>query len=120
MPHTPGPWTNDEGLVCGKESRVGMGEVSIDIFNAHEWPASLFDEAMTNAMLIAAAPEMYALIEELGDAITDMFEQLTRGDWRDGHGHDVRLNKQMASLVPLVRKAIILRAPFVAKARAPK
>ena len=58
---TPGPWTcTKEGLVNGFDSRKQYANSpSIDIFDAQEWPAEQFDEALCNAHLIAAAPEMY-------------------------------------------------------------
>jgi hypothetical protein len=65
MPHTPGPWLNDEGVVSGQDSRVRFVRTpSIDIFNAHEWPAGLHQEAMANAHLIAAAPDMLAALKD--------------------------------------------------------
>lgn len=63
---TPGPWINDGGLVNGRESRARFAPgVSIDIFDAAEWPAELEDEAFANAALIASAPAMRDLIEGL-------------------------------------------------------
>lgn len=58
--HTPGPWTNDGGVVYGIESRPRFFGVSIDIFDANEWPAEIAEEAQANARLIAAAPELLA------------------------------------------------------------
>lgn len=64
--HTPGPWVNDDGLVNGRESRARFAPgVSIDIFDAAEWPTELKDEALANAALIASAPAMRDLIEGL-------------------------------------------------------
>lgn len=114
MARTPGPWINDDGLVSGGESRARFAPgVSVDIFDANEWPNDLRDEAMANAALIAAAPEMYVLIEEFGDVISDMFEQMIRGHWVDDHGHDVQLNQKMIALKPLIIRAIALRAPII-------
>ena len=63
--HTPGPWTNDDGLVNGIESRTGRVEQtpSLDIFDAGDWPSALQDEAQANAKLIAAAPDMLAALK---------------------------------------------------------
>jgi hypothetical protein len=92
MTHTPGPWINDGGLVNGLETRDRFAPgVSLDIFNANDWPAELSEEAHSNAALIAAAPAMY-----------DLIEQMVRGHWTDDHGHPVRLNDQMAALIPLI------------------
>ena len=57
MSHTPGPWTNDSGLVNGIDSRRPHTP-SLDIFDAAEWPHQLRDEALDNARLIAAAPDL--------------------------------------------------------------
>lgn len=78
MAHTPGPWINDGGLVCGRETRARFVPgsrfpsdspfppgVSQDIFDANEWPDELHDEAMANAALIAAAPDMLAALEAM-------------------------------------------------------
>jgi len=113
--HTPGPWINDDGVVYGKESRIGFGNTSIDIFDANLWPKALTAEALANARLIAAAPDMYDLIERLGNAVTDMFEQMIRGKWTDEEDHDVFMNAKMIALKPLILEAIKLRAA-IAKA----
>jgi hypothetical protein len=63
-----------------------------------------------NAALTAEVEKHAALIERFGDAVTDMFEQMLRGKWTDDHGHDVRMNKQMMALKPLIGEAIALRA----------
>ena len=66
MAHTPGPWTNDDGLVTGGESRARFAPgVSVDIFDASEWGAEQHDEAMANAALIAAAPDLLAALKGL-------------------------------------------------------
>ena len=77
MAHTPVPWTNDDGLVTGGESRTRFAPgVSVDIFDASEWGAEQHDEAMANAALIAAAPEMLIALkagrEIIADHIADM------------------------------------------------
>ncbi|HEV2674109.1 MAG TPA: hypothetical protein VGV37_06165 [Aliidongia sp.] len=83
--HTPGPWSNDDGLVNGIETRPrfrrpGSHSVSIDIFDASDWPAEQHDEALANADLIAAAPDLLAAIKELVD-ITDQGD--TMDVWRE-------------------------------------
>ena len=52
----------------------------------------------------------YELVERFGDAVTDMFDQMDRGNWVDDHGHDVRMNAQMRALIPIVVDAIAARA----------
>ena len=53
--------------------------------------------------------EAHDLIAEFGDSVTDMFEQMNRGEWKDNHGHDVRLNVAMMALMEVVKEAIKLR-----------
>lgn len=61
--HTEGPWTCDErGLVSGLD-RDRPESPSFDIFDAEEWPGSE-QEALANAKLIAAAPEMLEALEK--------------------------------------------------------
>jgi hypothetical protein len=68
---TPGPWTCDEdGVVWGVDSRGWYGKCpSIDIFAASEWPAELADEAMANARLIAAAPDLHEALAGLMNSL---------------------------------------------------
>jgi len=64
--HTPEPWTNDGGLVNGRESRARYAPgVSLDIFDASQWPVELESEALANAALIAAAPRLLAALNDL-------------------------------------------------------
>jgi hypothetical protein len=70
---TPSPWTNDGGLVCGLDSRPQFaGTPSLDIFNANEWPEELSDEAMSNASLISAAPDLLSALRCLVDEINEL------------------------------------------------
>jgi len=63
---TPAPWKDNDGLVNGQESRERFAPgVSVDIFDASEWPVELHNEALANARLIAAAPELVAALEAL-------------------------------------------------------
>src|SRR5580692_2012807 len=117
--HTPGPWRVEEGttLVWGRcdpddRSTYGMGYPIASCEMPRSWsPDHRPDEAEreANARLIAAAPEMYELIEQFGDTITDMFEQMLRGHWVDDHGHDATLNIKMMALKRLIFKAAYLR-----------
>ena len=63
-----------------------------------------------NTQSVEAFTEMYDLIERFGRPVTDMFEQLEKGNWQDDHGHDVRMNAAMIALKQPVRDAIALRA----------
>ena len=71
---TPAPWVNEGGLVNGRESRsrfkqFGDDTPSIDIFDANEWPRDMYDEAMANADLIAAAPDLLMAAKDMMQAI---------------------------------------------------
>lgn len=58
----------------------------------------------------AAPASGEAVIEALGDAATDVFEQMERGAWEDDHGHDVRWNAAMLRLKDAVGMAIAHRS----------
>ena len=97
----PGPW-HIEKCKCNHHccSDYGVAELG------------MVQGGMTDihtARLIASAPDMYSLITEFGDAVTDVFEQMMNGNWVDDNGHDIRRNKQMMDLMPLIQKAIIVR-----------
>lgn len=106
--HTPGPW--QVGYLDTHGQAVVVGE-HIEIATCwHHCVRAIEKEMHANARLIAAAPEMYLLIERAGRAITDMFEQLMWGNWQDDHGHAVSMNQQMLALRPVVGEMIELRA----------
>lgn len=68
-----------------------------------------YSQLVANARLSAFAPELAALVTLFGDAVADVFEQLVKGNWIDGHGHRVEMNQAMINMqVPMV-KAIALR-----------
>lgn len=54
---TSGPWTNDNGLVNGRNLELDMP--SFDIFDVSEW-AGDEAEGHANAQLISAAPDLLA------------------------------------------------------------
>lgn len=74
------------------------------------------DQIKQTSELMALAPEMWDLIEQFGRAVTNMFEQLERGDWKDSEGHCVRLNARMIDLKKPVLDAIELRRKAKASA----
>lgn len=55
--HTPGPWVHDHELEHGVPGLVVTLSNRIQIAHMHDWP-----QAIANANLIAAAPEMLQLI----------------------------------------------------------
>ena len=66
---------------------------------------------MTDALLTTAqAIEAERVIAAFGDGVANVFEQLEKGNWTDDHGHDVRMNKAMADLVVLMKRAMKHRA----------
>jgi len=62
------------------------------------------------AQLTRERSDCLTLIADFGDKITDMFEQMEKGNWTDDHSHDVRVNAAMCALIEPVQKAIELRA----------
>lgn len=106
---TPGPWMlhDMEAATVVTAEKPGL------FIAACRSRSHSGDTNHANALLIAAAPEMYDLIAATGDAIADVFEQMNKGKWIDDHGHDVQLNRGMLALKDRLIEAIDLRAPFV-------
>lgn len=106
MTHTPGPWTNDKGLVNGRETRARFSPgVSVDLFDASEYPAELHDEMLGNAVLIAAAPDLWLVATELETAFET---QIATGRcWvdEDDEYHVVITARQWSALGAALRKA---------------
>ena len=76
--HTPGPWTDDRGLIMAGilperrlPKRAGIGQQKrmpiASVSNSPE-PHMLSGEAEANAALIAAAPELLAALKRIRDA----------------------------------------------------
>ncbi len=96
MPHTPGPWINDEGLVNGRDSRERFaGTPSEDIFDSRQWPTELADEALANAALIAAAPQLLAMTKLFASSI----EYEMRRSEKDGDDEGARLKRLTLNIV---------------------
>lgn len=72
-------------------------------------------ESLRADRLEALLAEAEDLIEQFGTGVTDMFEQMVRGNWTDDHGHNVRLNAQMFALKPIIADAIVHRAKINAE-----
>ncbi len=74
--HTPtqpfGPWSNDNGLICGVEAN---GVPSFDIFDACTWPGS-DEDGQKIAAFIHKACNRDAVFEELVAAV----EEIAKGD----------------------------------------
>jgi hypothetical protein len=58
---------------------------------------------------------LHELIQRFGDAATDTFEQMLKGNWKDDHDHDVRMNKSMLDLKRTVADTIAFRAALTPK-----
>lgn len=77
--HTPGPWTITESpssifVRCGRrtDNHIKDGAPVAVIHKSH--PAFTTEEQMTNARLIAAAPEMLTRIKELESSLAFILE----------------------------------------------
>lgn len=42
--------------------------------------------------------DIIPLLQDTGDRITRVFEQMIKSNWQDDHGHDVRMNVAMLDL----------------------
>ena len=73
MTHTPGPWYVDSTHV-----RHAINTDNVHIAMANIGPGLTEEEALANARLIAAAPELYDLLNEWLD--TPFFE--TKDEWQ--------------------------------------
>lgn len=51
----------------------------------------------------------YALVLRFGDAVSDLFEQLLKGDWKDSEGHRVVNNQAMWQVALVLQAACDLR-----------
>lgn len=58
----------------------------------------------------------HELIEKFGTAVTNMFEQMQKCQWRDELWHSAAMNKTMLDLIAPVNEAILLREAISAAA----
>ncbi|MBT1154314.1 hypothetical protein J1C56_01780 [Aminobacter anthyllidis] len=49
------------------------------------------------------------LLQTVGDGIVAMFEQMIKGNWRDDHDHDVKMNVAMMNLQTVVQEVMEFR-----------
>ncbi len=52
-----------------------------------------------HAMTDAPITSLENAVQQMGDRVADMFEQMNKGNWIDDHGHDVRMNRAMMDLL---------------------
>lgn len=72
--------------------------------------ATLTAQARRIAELEAENVLMRDMIQQLGDRVADMFEQLIKGNWHDDHDHDVKWNKAMLDLKSTLKNVMQARA----------
>lgn len=106
LQHTPTPWrvAPDEPLIV--ETIGGKEIADLSLHNATI-------PSVENAAFIVRAvnchQEQFNLIEKMGTAITDMFEQMEMCNWVGDHESPAKLNVKMIALVDIVKEAIELR-----------
>lgn len=76
--------------------------------------ADLFD-ALTEECdrLVKANAELKPLLQNIGDGIANMFDQLVKGNWRDDHDHDVKMNVHMLNLQDVLKQIMRFRADYL-------
>lgn len=63
--------------------------------------------------LALANAELKPLLQNIGDGIVNMFDQLVRGNWRDDHDHDVKMNVHMLNLQDVLKQILRFRADYL-------
>jgi hypothetical protein len=79
--YTPAPWINDCGCVNGRDSN-DLTKPSFDIYDAGDWHG-IQDEAMGNAYLISAAPDMYEAIKYYISVLDEVLPK----NWKEKPDH---------------------------------
>ncbi len=69
-------------------------------------------EAERDRLALANA-ELKPLLQNIGDGIVNMFDQLVRGNWRDDHDHDVKMNVHMLNLQDVLKQIMRFRADYL-------
>ena len=69
-------------------------------------------EAERDRLALANA-ELKPLLQNIGDGIANMFDQLVKGNWRDDHDHDVKMNVHMLNLQDVLKQIIRFRADYL-------
>ena len=63
--------------------------------------------------LALANAELKPLLQNIGDGIANMFDQLVKGNWRDDHDHDVKMNVHMLNLHDVLKQIMRFRADYL-------
>ena len=69
-------------------------------------------EAERDRLALANA-ELKPLLQNIGDGIANMFDQLVKGNWRDDHDHDVKMNVHMLNLQDVLKQIMRFRADYL-------
>ncbi len=82
-----------------------------DLTNRHETRITKYAERIKE--LREANAELKPLLQNIGDGIVNMFDQLVRGNWRDDHDHDVKMNVHMLNLQDVLKQIMRFRADYL-------
>ncbi len=63
--------------------------------------------------LVKANAELKPLLQNIGDGIANMFDQLVKGNWRDDRDHDVKMNVHMLNLQDVLKQIMRFRADYL-------
>lgn len=74
---------------------------------------------MNQKSAITVEAEALDVVTQFGDAVSAVFEQMLKGNWKDDHDHPVKNNTAMISLKMPMMNALSLRARVEAAPAAP-
>lgn len=57
--------------------------------------------------------DLTVLLQNTGDSVAYLFEQLTKGSWVDDNGHDVRLNMAMLGMQKVLIDIMEFRTKYL-------
>lgn len=64
---------------------------------------------MTTDELNTIKRDMRRMMQDTGDAISSVFDQMLKGNWRDDHDHDVTMNNAMVGLKAILAAMVEYR-----------
>ncbi len=62
---------------------------------------------------MVSVEDIKPMLQNVGDAIANMFEQMVKGDWKDSMGHSVQQNQQMCLLGEQLMAMVKWRAKYL-------